>query len=166
LNLVFFGAAQTYDTGPLVHPSKEPGVNNDALYTDTTLAFDPDTGKLVWHFQHMPNDQWDLDWAFERQLINLPVKGETKRVVVTAGKEALYDVLDAATGKYDFSMDLGIQNVVTSIDPSSCPASTARVPSSSRRTGRVMPEETNIENVNPSIAASAVRTAEIAIFFC
>src|SRR5580698_1802084 len=34
LNLVFFGAAQTYDTGPLVHPSKEPGVNNDALYTD------------------------------------------------------------------------------------------------------------------------------------
>jgi|HubBroStandDraft_6_1064221.scaffolds.fasta_scaffold52581_3 alcohol dehydrogenase (cytochrome c) len=117
LNLVFFGAAQTYDTGPLVHPSKEPGINNDALYTDTTLAFDPDTGKLVWHFQHMPNDQWDLDWAFERQLVNLPVKGETKRVVVTAGKEAIYDVLDAATGKYDFSMDLGIQNVVTAIDP-------------------------------------------------
>ena len=29
LNLVFFGAAQTYDTGPLVHPSKEPGINND-----------------------------------------------------------------------------------------------------------------------------------------
>ena len=117
LNLVFFGAAQTYDTGPLVHPSKEPGVNNDGLYTDTTLAFDLDTGKLAWHFQHMPNDQWDLDWAFERQLINLPVKGETKRVVVTAGKEAIYDALDAATGKYDFSMDLGVQNVVTAIDP-------------------------------------------------
>lgn len=117
LNLVFFGAAQTYDTGPYVHKSNEPGVNNDLLYTDTTLAFDPDTGKLVWHYQHMPNDQWDLDWAFERQLINLPVKGETKRVVVTAGKEAIYDALDAATGKYDFSMDLGLQNVVTAIDP-------------------------------------------------
>ncbi len=117
LNLVFFGVAQTYDTGPLVHPSTEPGVNNDGLYTDTTLAFDPDTGKLVWYFQHVPNDQWDLDWAFERQLINLPVQGGTKRVVVTAGKEAIYDVLDAATGKYDFSMDLGLQNVVTSIDP-------------------------------------------------
>jgi alcohol dehydrogenase (cytochrome c) len=117
LNLVFFGAAQTYDTGPLLHLSKEPGANNDGLYTDTTLAFDPDTGKLVWHFQHMQNDQWDLDWAFERQLINLPVKGETKRMVVTAGKEAIYDALDAATGKYAFSMDLGLQNVVTSIDP-------------------------------------------------
>jgi alcohol dehydrogenase (cytochrome c) len=117
LDTVFFGVAQTYDTGPYVHPSKEPGVNNDLLYTDSTLAFDPDSGKLKWYFQHVPNDQWDLDWAFERQLINLPVKGETRRVVVTAGKEAIYDALDAATGKYDFSFDVGIQNVVTAIDP-------------------------------------------------
>jgi len=117
LNLVFFGAAQTYDTGPLVHASKEPGVTNDGLYTDTTLAFDPDTGKLVWHFQHVANDQWDLDWAFERQLVNLNVNGAAKRVVVTSGKEAYYDVVDAATGKYDFSMDLGVQNVIESVDP-------------------------------------------------
>jgi alcohol dehydrogenase (cytochrome c) len=117
LNLVFFGTAQTYDTGPLMHPSTEPGVTNDGLYTDTTLAFDPDTGKLVWHFQHVQNDQWDLDWAFERQLIDLPVSGQTKRIVLTAGKEAFYDALDAATGKYDFSMDLGIQNVITAADP-------------------------------------------------
>jgi alcohol dehydrogenase (cytochrome c) len=117
LNLVFFGAAQTYDTGPLVHPSKEPGVTNDGLYTDTTLAFDPDTGKLVWHFQHVANDQWDLDWAFERQLVHLKIGGEDKKLVVTAGKEAFYDALDAATGKYAFSMDLGIQNVIASADP-------------------------------------------------
>jgi alcohol dehydrogenase (cytochrome c) len=117
LNLVFFGAAQTYDTGPLVHPSAEPGVTNDGLYTDTTLAFDPDTGKLVWHFQHVQNDQWDLDWAFERQLVHLKINGEDKKLVVTSGKEAYYDALDAATGKYAFSMDLGIQNVITAADP-------------------------------------------------
>ena len=117
LNLVFFGAAQTYDTGPLVHPSTEPGVTNDGLYTDTTLAFDPDTGKLVWHFQHVQNDQWDLDWAFERQLVHLKVDGQDKKLVVTSGKEAFYDALDAATGKYAFSMDLGIQNVITAADP-------------------------------------------------
>ena len=34
----------------------------------------PDTGALVWHFQHFPNDQWDLDWAFERQILDLPVE--------------------------------------------------------------------------------------------
>jgi alcohol dehydrogenase (cytochrome c) len=117
LNLVFFGPGQTYDTGPLLHPVSQPGITNDGLYTDTTLAFNPDTGKLVWHFQHTPNDQWDLDWAFERQIIDLPVNGVNRKLVVTAGKEALYDALDAETGKYVFSIDLGLQNVISSVDP-------------------------------------------------
>jgi alcohol dehydrogenase (cytochrome c) len=117
LNLAYFGIAQTYDTAPLLHPVNQPGVTNDGLYTDSTVAINPDTGKLAWHFQHQPNDQWDLDWAFERQLIKLPVNGATRTVSVTAGKQAIYDVLDAATGKYVFSMDLGLQNVVTAIDP-------------------------------------------------
>ena len=116
-NLVYFGIAQTYDTGPLLHLANQPGITNDGLYTDSTVAINPDTGKLVWHFQHMPNDQWDLDWAFERQLIKLPVNGVTKTVAVTAGKLAIYDVLDAQTGQYIFSKDLGLQNVVTAIDP-------------------------------------------------
>ena len=117
LNLAFFGPGQTYDTGPLLHSVNRPGVTNDGLYTDTTLAFNPDTGKLIWHFQHTPNDQWDLDWAFERQLIDLPVNGTNRRVVLTSGKEAFYDALDAATGQYLFSVDLGLQNVIASVDP-------------------------------------------------
>jgi PQQ-dependent dehydrogenase (methanol/ethanol family) len=117
LNLAYFGTGQTYDTGPLLHPANQPGITNDALYTDSTLAFNPDTGKLVWYYQHMPNDQWDLDWAFERQLITMPVNGAPRKLVVTAGKEAIYDALDAATGQYVFSKDLGIQNVVVAIDP-------------------------------------------------
>jgi alcohol dehydrogenase (cytochrome c) len=117
LNLAYFGIAQTYDTAPLLHPVNQPGITNDGLYTDSTVAINPDTGKVAWHFQHQPNDQWDLDWAFERQLIKLPVNGAMRTVSVTAGKQAIYDVLDAATGKYIFSMDLGLQNVVTAIDP-------------------------------------------------
>jgi len=117
LNLAYFGIAQTYDTGPLLHPVNQPGITNDGLYTDSTVAINPDTGKLVWHFQHQPNDQWDLDWAFERQLIKLPVNGETRTLAVTAGKQAIFDALDARTGQYVFSKDLGLQNLVTAIDP-------------------------------------------------
>jgi alcohol dehydrogenase (cytochrome c) len=117
LNLAYFGVGQTYDTGPLLHPVNQPGITNDGLYTDSTLAFNPDTGKLVWHFQHVHNDQWDLDWAFEQQLINLPVNGASQKLVITSGKMAIYEGMDAATGKYIFSKDLGIQNVVSSIDP-------------------------------------------------
>ncbi|MBV8732564.1 MAG: PQQ-binding-like beta-propeller repeat protein [Acidobacteriia bacterium] len=117
LNLAYFGVGQTYDTGPLLHPLNQAGVTNEGLYTDCTLAINPDTGKLAWYFQHVPNDQWDLDWAFERQLLPLPVNGTTTKVALTSGKMAIYDALDATTGKYLFSIDLGLQNVVTAIDP-------------------------------------------------
>jgi alcohol dehydrogenase (cytochrome c) len=115
--LVYFGTGNTYDTGPLLHLKKGRGITNDALYTNSTLAVDPDTGKLVWHFQHFPNDQWDLDWAFERQLIDLDIGGKPRRVLITAGKIGIYDALDAKTGKFLFSIDLGLQNIVPSIDP-------------------------------------------------
>jgi alcohol dehydrogenase (cytochrome c) len=117
LNLAYFGTGQTYDTGPMLHLVHEPGVTNDGLYEDTTLAFHPDTGQLVWHFQHVPNDQWDLDWAFEQQVIDLPVHGKKQKLVVTSGKMGIYEGMDAATGKFIFAKDLGLQNVVSSIDP-------------------------------------------------
>jgi alcohol dehydrogenase (cytochrome c) len=37
--------------------------------------------------------------------------------VVTGGKQAIFDTLDAASGIYASSIDIGLQNVVTSIDP-------------------------------------------------
>jgi alcohol dehydrogenase (cytochrome c) len=117
LNLAYFGPAPTYDTGPLRVRSNQPGISNEALYTNATVALNPDTGKLVWYFQHVPNDQWDYDWAFERQLIPLSVNGTTKTVVVTPGKEAIYDGVEAGTGKYVFSLDLGLQTIITAIDP-------------------------------------------------
>ena len=118
LNLAFFGPAPSYDTGPLRNPVNQPGITNDALYTDATIAINPDTGKLVWHYQHVPNDQWDLDWAFERQIIRLPgTAGETRKLVITAGKPGIYDALEAHTGKYVFSFDMGLQNIITSINP-------------------------------------------------
>ena len=115
-NLVFFGPAPTYDTGPL-RDRVSDAVTTDALFTNATIALNPDTGKLAWYFSHLPNDQWDLDWAFERQVMQLRVRGGLKRVVVTAGKPVIFDVIEAETGKYSFSMDLGLQNFVTAIDP-------------------------------------------------
>ncbi|HLI84092.1 MAG TPA: PQQ-binding-like beta-propeller repeat protein [Bryobacteraceae bacterium] len=116
LNLAFFGVAQTYDTALLAKPAR-PGAKTDGLYTDCTLAINPDTGKLVWYYQHLPNDQWDLDWVFERQVVRMPVNGAVRPVIITAGKQATYDVLDAKTGKWIYSKDLGLQNIVSFIDP-------------------------------------------------
>lgn len=116
-NLAFFGPGNTYDTGPLRDLVDQEGITNDALYLDATLALNPDTGELVWHFQHQANGQWDLDWAFERQVMELPVDGEMTRVVVTGGKQSIFDIVTADNGKYVSSIDLGLQNIVTAIDP-------------------------------------------------
>ena len=116
-NLAFFGTGNTYDTGPLRTLIDQRGVTNDGLYLDSTLALDPVTGRLAWHFQHQANGQWDLDWAFERMVVQLPVNGDMQSVVVTAGKQAIFDFVDPETGKYLASIDLGLQNGVTGIDP-------------------------------------------------
>jgi alcohol dehydrogenase (cytochrome c) len=155
LNLVYYGVGQTYDTGPLMKPSGAEGATLDALYTDSTVALNPDTGKLVWHYQHLPNDQWDLDWSFERQLATMKVGGRPRRVVMNVGKMGILDALDAATGAYLFSIDAGAQNVISAIDPKTGAKTTdpQRWPDKTRST-LICPNATGVRNwpstsVNP-----------------
>jgi alcohol dehydrogenase (cytochrome c) len=119
-DLVYFGTGQTYVTSTLLRPGPYGpygGPSTAALYTDSTVALNPRTGKLVWYYQHFPGDVWDLDWAFEQTIVTLPEHGRNEPLVVTAGKIGIFDALDAATGHYVFSRDLGAQNIVTAINP-------------------------------------------------
>lgn len=116
LNLIYSGVGQTYKAEVLLEGTPGKPGYNDALFTNSTLALRPDTGELVWHYQHMGREVWDLDWVFERTLATVTVDGKPRRTVTTAGKMALFDTLDAATGKYLFSYDSGIQNLVVAID--------------------------------------------------
>lgn len=113
--LALWGVAQSYDTGPL--RDRKPGMNNDALFTNSTLAFVPRTGELKWYFQHMKNDQYDLDWVFDRVIGRVEIDGELRRVVITGGKEGLFDLLDADTGSYIKTVDMGLQDFIVAIDP-------------------------------------------------
>ena len=118
LNLAFFGVAQTYDTALLVKAGAAWGQYSTAsIRTAPSPSIPiPASFRLVLPAL-LPNDQWDLDWVFERQVVRMPVNGVVRPVVMTSGKQATYDILDAETGKYIFSKDLGLQNIVTSIDP-------------------------------------------------
>ena len=121
LDLVYFGIANTYTSATLLEKRQDAsGVSaNDGLYTDATVALRPDTGALAWHYQHHRRDVWDLDWVFEQTVVTLKVDGRPRKLVVTAGKMAIFDAVDAATGEYVFSKDLGVQNIIASIDPKS-----------------------------------------------
>ena len=115
---LYIGTGNTYNWQALAKgaPTKPRGATKEGLHLNSTIALDPNTGKMKWAYPHFPEEPWDLDWAFERQLITLPVQGRDRKLVVTMGKAVIYDALDRETGKWAFSKDLGIQNVVTKID--------------------------------------------------
>ena len=119
LGLVYFGVGNTYDTATLLAPRAGSATvsSNDGLYTDSTVALRPESGALAWYYQHQKRDVWDLDWVFEQSLVTLNVNGQPQKLVVTGGKTAMFDALDAASGKFVFSQDLGVQNLVTAVDP-------------------------------------------------
>ena len=117
--LLYWGVGQPYPWNPFARGTSplKPGNSDEALYTDNTLALDPQTGKLVWHYSHLPNDSWDMDYVFERTLVDVPVDGKMRRLTVTSGKLGIIEGVDAKTGQFVFAKDMGIQNIVQSIDP-------------------------------------------------
>lgn len=121
-NLVFFGVGQPYpwvnEMSGLLPESGEEGVTNDALYTNSTLAIDPQTGELAWYYQHLPADSLDLDEVYERQLIDMEVDGEERQLMVTTGKIGIVEAIDRTDGTHVWASDPTVpQNVVQSIDP-------------------------------------------------
>jgi alcohol dehydrogenase (cytochrome c) len=120
LDLLFWGVGQPYpwiaEMSGLLPASTEPGISNDALYTDSTLALDPDTGEIVWYYQHLPNDTWDLDYAYERILLDQEVDGEMRQLLVTVGKPGIIEVLDRTSGEFLWSKETVPQNVIASVD--------------------------------------------------
>ena len=94
LNLLYWGIG---NAGPDLDASQRRG---DNLYTCSIVALDPDTGKLKWHFQEVPQDVWDFDATFELYLADLPVGGRTRKVVMQANKTGYVWMLDRATGEF------------------------------------------------------------------
>ncbi len=70
------------------------------LYTDSIIALDLDSGKLKWHFQQVPHDVWDWDSAYECVLLDLPVKGTTRKLLLNVNKGGYMFVIDRTTGEF------------------------------------------------------------------
>ncbi len=98
------GVGQPYpwnvEIAGLTPPSSDSNVTNDALYTNSTLAFDATTGELKWYHQYLPIDTLDLDYVYERLLIDLPVDGQERSTVVTTGKIGIIEAIDRTTGEW------------------------------------------------------------------
>lgn len=120
-NLIFAGVGQPYpwnmEMAGLKPASSDPNVTNDALYTNATLAINATSGDLEWYHQYLPTDGLDLDYVYERLLIDLPVNGEMRQQVVTTGKIGIIESLDRTTGEFLWATETAPQNVVLEINP-------------------------------------------------
>lgn len=93
----------TYDpkTGLAYFGTGNPGPWNshlrkgDNLYSSSTVAIDPATGKIVWHYQNTPNDGWDFDGVNEFVTFDL----DGQRVGGKADRNGFFYVNDARDGK-------------------------------------------------------------------
>jgi alcohol dehydrogenase (cytochrome c) len=84
------------------------GTEGDALYTNTVLALNPDTGKIVWHNQLLPGETHDMDEVFESILVDVG----PRKSLFKMGKLGILWELDRQSGKFVNGHDLGYQNIV------------------------------------------------------
>ncbi|MDF2713396.1 MAG: hypothetical protein K0R28_321 [Paenibacillus sp.] len=85
----------TGNPAPDFYGANRPG---DNPHTDSVVAVNATSGKLVWAKQEVSHDMWDYDAAASPMIINATVKGQKKKVVVQGGKSGLWFAWDAATG--------------------------------------------------------------------
>ena len=74
------------------------GRPGDNPYTDSVVAVEAATGKLVWAKQEISHDLWDYDAAASPMILNATVNGKKQKIVVEGGKSAQWFAWDAATG--------------------------------------------------------------------
>ncbi len=82
-NLVFWGVANPTPNSRSARHGRFDGVPTTSpadLYSNSTVALDPATGKLAWYYQHLPGDDWDEDYTNERTLIRTKVSPDPKFV--------------------------------------------------------------------------------------
>ena len=75
------------------------GKIGDNLFLASIVAVKPDTGEYVWHYQEVPGDEWDFTSVQPIILADLPINGETRKVLLHAPKNGFFYVLDRETGE-------------------------------------------------------------------
>jgi alcohol dehydrogenase (cytochrome c) len=76
---------------PDFYEAARPGAN---LYTNSALALDVHTGKLLWFRQFGPADEHDRDLSQISPLFNVAINGQPRDLIAISGKDGLLRVLD------------------------------------------------------------------------
>ncbi|MBU0793781.1 MAG: PQQ-binding-like beta-propeller repeat protein, partial [Alphaproteobacteria bacterium] len=89
LNLVYIG---TGNGSPLSWHFRSEG-KGDNLFLCSIVAVDADTGAYRWHYQAVPEEDWDFTCTQPMMLADLKIRGKTRQVIMQAPKNGFFYVL-------------------------------------------------------------------------
>jgi lanthanide-dependent methanol dehydrogenase len=108
-NLIYYGTA---NPGPW-NPEVRPGDNK---WTAGVFARDADTGEAVWFYQMSPHDLYDWDGINENVLLDLPLQGSTRKVLVRADRNGYIYVIDRTNGQVLSATPFAYITTTTGVD--------------------------------------------------
>jgi len=94
LNLTYWGIG---NPGPDRNGDDRTG---DNLYACSVVALDADTGKVKWHYQFSPHDEFDFDSTQVPVLADMQWQGSSRKLMFWANRNGYFYVLDRATGQF------------------------------------------------------------------
>jgi alcohol dehydrogenase (cytochrome c) len=94
-NLTFWGTGN-----PNPGWNGDPRTPGDNLYSNSVIALDADTGKLKWHYQFTPGDEYDWDSTQVPVLVDMEWQGRPRKLMLWANRNGFYYVLDRVTGQF------------------------------------------------------------------
>ena len=109
IDLIYYGTA---NPGPW-NPQLRPGDNKWAC---TVFARRPETGEAVWAYQYNPHDLYDHDSINEHLVLDLPIKGQTRKVLVHPERNGYMYVIDRQTGEVLAAEPFAYTNTSTGVD--------------------------------------------------
>jgi alcohol dehydrogenase (cytochrome c) len=99
-NTVFYG---TSNPGPWNAAVRSTGTSDYGKLTNqgssSTIALDPDTGKIKWQLQSTPAEAWDYDGVNELVLADITIDGQNTPVMMKADRDGFFFVANRETGK-------------------------------------------------------------------
>ena len=95
LNLVYIG---TGNGSPHMWHIRSEG-KGDNLFLCSIVAVDADSGEYKWHYQMVPEEDWDFTCTQPMVLADMAIKGEQRQVIMQAPKNGFFYVIDRATGE-------------------------------------------------------------------
>ena len=95
LKLVYVG---TGNGSPVAWKHRSAG-NGDNLFLCSIVALDAETGEYRWHYQETPSEDWDYTCTQSIVQAELPIGGQSRKVLLHAPKNGFFYVLDRKTGE-------------------------------------------------------------------